>query len=63
LVFGLIFLSAASFVSNVLTDPHMLPPVKGMPFVAFSLFILGGAGLVGVYWAVWWYKKKDFFTE
>jgi hypothetical protein len=63
MVFGLIFLSAANFAYNILSNPDALPPFKGAALVAFGFAIFAGASAAAGYWAFWWYKKKDLFTE
>jgi hypothetical protein len=61
--FVLIALSAVSFVFNVLADPNAFPHGSEKSLLVFTIFISVGALAVGVYWTVWWYKKKDYFTE
>ena len=61
--FVLIALSSVEFIFTILFDPNAFPHVSGMPFLVFTIFISAGAMAVGAFWAVWWYKRKDYFTE
>jgi NADH:ubiquinone oxidoreductase subunit K len=61
--FALIALSAVNFVFEVVGDPNFLSSTSGFPLVIFILLISAGALAVGAFWTVWWYKKKDYFTQ
>ena len=61
--FALIALSGVSFVFNVLGDPNAFPRGPGKFPLVLMVFVIAGASVVSAFWAVWWYKKKAYFTR
>ena len=60
---ALIALSAVDFVFNVLCDSSPFSHVSGKSLLIFAIPVSVAATAVGAYWTVWWYKKRDYFTE
>jgi hypothetical protein len=61
--FALFALSAVDFVFNVLCDSKAFPRASGESFLVFVIPASVAATAVGAFWTVWWYKKRDYFTE
>jgi hypothetical protein len=55
-----IVLGCFSFIWQVLRDPQFATSGPPVPLI---LFVVIGGPAVGIYWAVWWYKKKDYFSN